>query len=531
MLSQLLLALAATNTAQALLPIHIKDYRFIKPATPNNTASENEIFFVKGIDYQPGGSSAYDGNSGKDVLSDADVCARDAYVFQQLGINTIRVYTLNPDVNHDECMTILNDAGIYVILDVNSGNYGENLNRADPWGTYNAQYLSRVFRFIDAFKNYPNVLGFFSGNEVINDEDNYANIDPQYIRAVQRDMKQYIAKHSNRTIPVGYSAADNTDLRLPTLNYLQCNSLNGQNVSVALNESRADFFGLNTYEWCSGTSDWQSSGYDVLNSSFANASIPLIFSEYGCNKNLPRTFDEVSKGLYGGLKNTFSGGLVYEYAEEANHYGLVDIDDDDNSVTYKQDFENLQKQYESLSLPTTKEANVTEHKIVLCNSTLITSEYEDFGVNNFTIPSQPDDIASMIKYGVNGTNVGKLLTNYTLPKASNYTIKNVNGTEQDGVIAYNSSNALNSLYTPTSSASSSTSSSSSSSSTITSSSESSTSSGKKGKSSKTKKSKTSKTKSSKSGEKKEVNGAAFIEGPSFEAGVGAALAAVVYALI
>ena len=76
---------------------------------------------------------------------------------------------MNPDVNHDKCMTILNDAGIYVILDVNSGNYGENLNRADPSGTYNGQYLTRVFKFIDAFKNYPNVLGFFSGNEVIND--------------------------------------------------------------------------------------------------------------------------------------------------------------------------------------------------------------------------------------------------------------------------------------------------------------------------------------------------------------------------
>ncbi|KAL3234557.1 hypothetical protein RNJ44_03319 [Nakaseomyces bracarensis] len=511
-----LLLLAASNMAQALLPIHIKDYRFIKPSSPNNTDTENEIFFVKGIDYQPGGSSAYDGNSGEDVLSDADVCARDAYVFQQLGINTIRVYTLNPDVNHDECMTILNDAGIYVILDVNSGNYGENLNRADPWGTYNAQYLSRVFKFIDAFKNYPNVLGFFSGNEVINDEKNYANIDPQYIRAVQRDMKQYIAKHSNRTIPVGYSAADNTDLRLPTLNYLQCNSLNGKNVSVALNESRADFFGLNTYEWCSGSSDWQSSGYDKLNSSFADAAIPLIFSEFGCNKNLPRTFDEVSKGLYGGLKNTFSGGLVYEYAEEANHYGLVDIDDDDNSVTYKEDFDNLKSQYESLELPTTKESDVPENNIVLCNGTQITDEFEDFGVNNFTIPTQPDDIARMIKWGVNGTNIGKLLDDYTLPKSSNYTIKDTDGNELSGEIAYNASNAINSLYTPSSSTSSSSSVSSSTS-----------------KSSSASSSSASSTKSTKtkSGGKKEKNGANFIEGPSFETGFGAVLAAVIYALI
>ena len=92
-------------------------------------------------------------------------------------------------------MTILNNAGIYIVLDVNSGQYGENLNRADPSGTYNSQYLTRVFKFIDAFKNYPNVLGFFSGNEVINDENDYAEIDPQYIRAVQRDMKPVSYTH------------------------------------------------------------------------------------------------------------------------------------------------------------------------------------------------------------------------------------------------------------------------------------------------------------------------------------------------
>ena len=59
-LSAALLLLAAGQTVNALLPIHIKDYRFIKPASPNSTESENEVFYVKGIDYQPGGSSGYD---------------------------------------------------------------------------------------------------------------------------------------------------------------------------------------------------------------------------------------------------------------------------------------------------------------------------------------------------------------------------------------------------------------------------------------------------------------------------------------
>ena len=487
--SVLLSLLAVSPLAQAMLPIHIKSYRFIKPSSDENDPSENEVFYVKGLDYQPGGSSGFDADGDSDVLSDAQQCARDTYVFQQLGVNTVRIYSLNPDLNHDECMTILNDAGIYVILDVNSGNYGENLDRSDPWGTYNSQYIGRVFRFIDAFKNYPNVLGFFSGNEVINDEKNYASIDPPYVRAVQRDMKQYIAKHSNRTIPVGYSAANSVDLRLATYRYLQCNSMDGTNVNQAFEESRSDFFGLNTYEWCSGSSDWQSSGYDVLNSTFSDAVIPLIFSEYGCNKNLPRTFDEVTDGLYpsSGLGNLFSGGLVYEYAEEANNYGLVDMDDSDGSISYKDDFDNFQKRLNDLKNVTTTESSIKNETLYRCNATAITAAYKDFGVSNFTIPDQPDDIASMIKYGVNGTNVGKLLDDYSPPSTFNYTIKDSQGKQVDASISYdevNKQNTLKATSTAESSSASSTEATSKTTSASKASSTSSTSSGKKSKKSK-----------------------------------------------
>ncbi|CCD27295.1 putative 1,3-beta-glucanosyltransferase NDAI_0K01040 [Naumovozyma dairenensis CBS 421] len=445
--SVLLSLLGSSTMVNAMLPIHIKNYRFIKPSSPDNDSEENDVFFIKGVDYQPGGSSGYDADSNSDVLSDAEACARDAFVFQQLGINTVRIYSLNPDVNHDKCMTILNDAGIYVMLDVNSGNYGENLNRADPSGSYNSQYLTRVFKFIDAFKNYPNVLGFFSGNEVINDEKDYADIDPQYVRAVQRDMKQYIAKHSNRTIPVGYSAADNSDLRLATFKYLQCNSMDGKKVSKELDESKADFFGLNTYGWCSGSSDWTTSGYDILNSTFSDAVIPLMFSEYGCNKNIPRTFDEVTDGLYpsNGLGNLFSGGLVYEFAEEANNYGLVKLDDSDGSMSYKDDFDNLKFRYDKLELPTTKESDISNSTIYKCDASRIQSSYSDFGVKNFTLPKQPDTIANLIKYGVNGTNVGKLLDDYDVPTTFNYTIKDSNGDEVSATLSYASSNLINNL--------------------------------------------------------------------------------------
>lgn len=56
--------------------------------------------------YQPGGSAGFDGTA--DPLSDADACLRDAILMQQLGVNTLRVYNLSPDLDHDQCVSIFN---------------------------------------------------------------------------------------------------------------------------------------------------------------------------------------------------------------------------------------------------------------------------------------------------------------------------------------------------------------------------------------------------------------------------------------
>jgi Glucanosyltransferase len=71
-----------------------------------------------------------------------------------------------------------------------------------------------VFAVIEAFKGYDNTLALFAGNEVVNDPESSA-VSPRYVKAVIRDMKNYIAANVARKIPVGYSAAD--DLRVLTL--------------------------------------------------------------------------------------------------------------------------------------------------------------------------------------------------------------------------------------------------------------------------------------------------------------------------
>ena len=119
----------------------------------------NDRFYIKGVDYQPGGSS-----DAADPIADVSVCKRNIAEFVKLGVNTVRVYTVDNSANHDECMSLMAQAGIYLALDVNTPDY--SINRDDPVASYNDVYLQNVFATIDAFAGYDNTLLFFSGNEV-----------------------------------------------------------------------------------------------------------------------------------------------------------------------------------------------------------------------------------------------------------------------------------------------------------------------------------------------------------------------------
>jgi hypothetical protein len=211
---------------------------------------------MRGVDYQPGGSSAL-----SDPIADPDICKRDIPKFKSLGLNTIRIYTVDNSKNHEECMNALADAGIYLVLDLNTPKY--SLNRNDPKTSYNDVYLQNVFATVDVFARYTNTLAFFSGNEVINAANN-SNTAP-YIKAVTRDIRQYIGSRGYRKIPVGYSAADVSENRLEMAQYMNCGT----------DDERSDFFGFNDYSWCD-PSDFQKSGWDQKVANFSDYSIPLL---------------------------------------------------------------------------------------------------------------------------------------------------------------------------------------------------------------------------------------------------------------
>ena len=100
----------------------------------------------------------------EDPIANPSTCKRDVAEFKKLGINTVRVYSVDSTADHDECMSALAAAGIYLALDVNTPKY--SINRDDPAPSYNDVYLQSVFATIDAFAEYDNTLLFYSGNEV-----------------------------------------------------------------------------------------------------------------------------------------------------------------------------------------------------------------------------------------------------------------------------------------------------------------------------------------------------------------------------
>lgn len=209
-----------------------------------------------------------------------------------------------------------------------------------------------------------------------------------------------------RQIPIGYSAADYRDALVDTANYIQC-TISGTSTTANINSGRSDFFGLNSYTWCNGAT-WTSSAYNVYAADFANATLPVFFSEFGCNVPSPRTFSEIPV-TYSGNLTGFSGGLVYQYTEDTNNFGLVTINSD-GSVTILQDYVNLQSQYATLDLTTLQTKNATAASLTLpvCDASLITGTI-GFSTN-FTLPDQPAGVSSLIKNGAPGASTGSIVS-------------------------------------------------------------------------------------------------------------------------
>ncbi|KAL2191614.1 glycoside hydrolase family 72 protein [Thermothelomyces heterothallicus CBS 203.75] len=299
------------QASAALPPIVMKGSKFFYE---NGTQ-----FFIKGIAYQQdttagGDSSSTQAVDYKDPLADEAACKRDVPLLKALHTNTIRTYRIDPKADHDACMKLLDEAGIYVISDLSVP--GESINRNDPlWDT---ELYKRYTDVVDSLSKYSNVIGFFAGNEVTNEPNNTQA--SAYVKAAVRDVKAYIKENVDRWMGVGYAANDDSNIRADIAHYFNCGD----------QDQAIDFWGYNIYEWC-GHKTLETSGYQTQIDFFKNYSVPVFFAEYGCN--LPNGADgriwEETTALYGKeMTPVFSGGIVYMYFEEENDYGLVKLQGD-----------------------------------------------------------------------------------------------------------------------------------------------------------------------------------------------------------
>ncbi|KHN96670.1 beta-1,3-glucanosyltransferase [Metarhizium album ARSEF 1941] len=292
---------------------------------PNGTQ-----FFFQGVAYQQqtGAAGSTPTNSSYlDPLADTKRCEADVRNLVQLRTNVIRVYAIDPTKDHSSCMKTLNDNGIYVIADL--GEPSLSINRDDPaWDT---ALFTRYKQVVDELAKYSNTIGFLAGNEVSNQNNNTGA--SAYVKAAVRDTKAYIKSKKYRWMGVGYAANDDKPIRDQIASFFNCGP----------REDSIDFFGYNIYSWC-GNSNFEASGYNRLIEFFNGYSVPTFFAEYGCN--LPnggadRTFEETPALYEKNMTEVISGGIVYEYFQETNDYGLVELGSG-GSVSKMKDFAALQ---------------------------------------------------------------------------------------------------------------------------------------------------------------------------------------------
>ncbi|KAL2204045.1 hypothetical protein CC79DRAFT_1360009 [Sarocladium strictum] len=375
----------ATPTKSINEPPTKRDFSNTPKVTPSGTAFYDEDgtrFLMRGIAYQPGGSSA-----NLDPLSNPKVCLRDIKHFENMGINTIRVYSVDNLDDHDECMEALSKAGIYLVLDLNNPSY--SINREEPHDSYNTIYIQNVLATVEAFSQYDNMLAFFSGNEVINHEKDTDKTAP-YIKALTRDIKNYQRAHGLPRIPVGYSAADTSHNIMEQANYFNCGS----------DDARADFFAFNDYSWCN--TDFLVSGWDKKIQNFTDYGLPIFLSEWGCIENRPRKFDEWESLMHTNTTGVYSGGLMYEYTIEDNEFGIVEVDGNKDNVKTGREYDNLKSALAAYPSPTSNHPAESTTHAVECPS----SNSVDWQVNPTLIPSMPKEAEKFFDERVRGEGFG-----------------------------------------------------------------------------------------------------------------------------
>lgn len=314
---------AASHHLQVVPTIEISGNKFFK-------SSDKSQFFIRGVAYQRPYDPEVSPLGYVDSLALPSLCLKDLELFKELGINTVRVYQVDPKANHDVCMNAFGANGIYVFLDLAEPKI--SINRNKP--TWDIDIWKRYTAVVDSMHKYPNVIGFIAGNEVIDSVDNTNSA--VFVKASIRDMKDHINRKGYRRIPLGYASTDESITRLDSFNYFVCTDHDTKNATV-------DFYAINMFEWC-GYSSFNTCGYRERTAEFSLLPVPVFFSEYGCNTIIPRPFTEIGL-IYGPIMTqVWSGGIIYELFQKENNFGLVE-ESSNGKITKLDDFNTVRLRF------------------------------------------------------------------------------------------------------------------------------------------------------------------------------------------
>jgi hypothetical protein len=291
-------------------------------------SNSGKYIAIKGVTYYPRPNEGEDstGNN-RDFFGEnyRHVWERDIEEFQKLGINTLRLYAVDPGLDHSGFMCALKERGMYAIVGLSASCDGCAISSYDAPLCYSAVLKTRGQFIINVFSKYENVLGFDAGNEVQlwtpgEPPENNGVCQKQFIR----DMRAYVQScPTMRQIPIGVVVAD-VD-RDANAFYYNCRSDPTDELE------NAEWYGLNVYLHCDGSAQTIADldGYNGLLASHKEygLSIPVVIAEFGCtsesfptiNGFVARDFLQVDAIFSSDFVDYFNGAVVFEYvAQKAN---------------------------------------------------------------------------------------------------------------------------------------------------------------------------------------------------------------------
>jgi len=290
-----------------------------------------------------------------DIISDEyeERWSADLEAIANLGANTVRLFNLDAGKDHTKFMTKAASLGLYVIIPLNSKDFGflpafpspdcytRNLTfkvRGSDgvereYGNVGVNVLSYAKQIVKEFSKFPHTLFFTVNNEfAMNDKNGFAGF--QCVKALTRDIHQYQESCAGgmRRVPLIYSDYDmGPPDRKEIAQYLSC--------ELESKDDAIDVYGLNVYSWCnegypdgSGKFNFEYSPYKDIRSDFQDFSAPVVFTEFGCTggdfmTDCPykggRTWPDVKYMTGKEMGEIISGAIAYTYSMDFEERGLV----------------------------------------------------------------------------------------------------------------------------------------------------------------------------------------------------------------